>query len=143
MKYCHVKVHGCGDTIVKHCLFFFPFFSWEGAWVLYIMCIGANYNTNHSTFTVNSFWESQFFFLCSCNYTVILQRILKLSGSIISFLVYITMPWSKPVLKAHAVKAKIGRYYWYHAVCNIREIEFITTLYGISLPLSPACSPTA
>ena len=42
MKYCHVKVHGCGDTIDKHCLFFFPFFfSWEGAWVLYIMCIGA------------------------------------------------------------------------------------------------------
>ena len=50
------------------------------------------------------------------------------------------MPWSKPVLKAHAVKAKIARYYWYHAVCNIREIEFITTLYGISLPL-PCMQP--
>ena len=52
---------------------------------------------------------------------------------IISFLVYITMLWNKPVLKAHAVKAKIARYYTMQ-FGNIREIEF-TTLYGISLPL--------
>ena len=30
MKYCHIKVHGCGDTIDKHCLFFFPFFFMGG-----------------------------------------------------------------------------------------------------------------
>ena len=42
------------------------------------------------------------------------------------------------ILKAHAVKAKIARYYTMQ-FGNIREIEF-TTLYGISIPL-PCMQP--
>ena len=69
--------------------------------MLYIMCIGAK--LQYKLLYIHCKFIMGITFLCSCNYTVILQRILKLSGSIISFLVYITMPWSKPVLKAHAV----------------------------------------
>ena len=43
------------------------------------------------------------------------------------------------VLKAHAVKAKIARYYTMQFGNLIREIEF-TTLYGISIPL-PCMQP--
>ena len=89
--------------------FFLSFFFFMGGGLGVVHHVYRGKITIHFTFTVNSFWES--LFLCSCNYTVILQRFLKLSGSIISFLVYITMLWSKPVLKAHAVKAKIARYY--------------------------------
>ena len=69
--------------------------------MLYIMCIGAK--LQYKLLYIHCKFIVEITFLCSCNYMVILQRILKLSGSIISFLVYITMPWSKPVLKAHAV----------------------------------------
>ena len=121
---------------INTAFFSFLFFSWEGAWVLYIMCIGAK--LQYKPLYIHCKFILGITFLCSCNYKVILQRILKLSGSIISFLVYITMPWSKPVLKAHAIKAKIARYYTMQ-FGNIREIEF----YTVSPSLSPACSPTA
>ena len=48
--------------------------------MLYIMCIGAK--LQYKPLYIHCKFILGILFLCSCNYTVILQRFLKLSGSV-------------------------------------------------------------